>query len=210
MLEPPSSSSVCSWKQVWQRGKPIHVQTILYILLISFLAWGGFQDLPLKRIYLWMDHRYCGDQNQTLALQNSSLKVNVSGCRMLQRCLSFLNYLLSTCIFMYSWKAACNERCHRHMWTSSALDFWRSSALNHGGCFVSALDSDRTFKLFKLGSGAGWVCLPKCEEMKLVQIPYQCLHYFWFSYFPPARRGSLAFMISCSSFSTVGGITRRS
>lgn len=153
--------SVFSWKQVWQHGKPIHKYLQTVVSICSFFAWGVLKICPEKGFV-------CGLTTFIVEIRISRwlcrirvskwTSLDVACFRDAYRCWNM------ELIYLYSWKAASNGRCHRHIWTSSALDFWRSAALNHGGCLVSALDSDRMYspKMFKLGSGAVcdvWVCV---------------------------------------------------
>ena len=173
VLEPSSSEeqhsigsehiSVFSWKQVWQHGKPIHkyLQTIVSICSCFFLHGGVLKICPEKGFV-------CGLTTFIVEIRISRwlCRIRVSKWTSLDVACFRDAYRCWTMelIYLHSWKAASNGRCHRHIWTSSALDFWRSTALNHGGCLVSALDSDRMY--VQDVQAWQWRCLGVCCLVK--------------------------------------------
>ena len=174
-----------------------------------FFAWGGIKDMPRKGICLWIDHIYCGDQNQSLALQNSSLKVNVSGCRMLQRCLSLLNYGAYLPVLMESSQQWQMSQAHLDFFCSRFLAFrcsqpWGLPCLGLGfWSHVRSRCSSLAVALFG--------CVLSCEDIQLVQIPYRWLHLSFFGHLCRTCQAGVSRFhdTNCSSSSTVGGITRR-
>ena len=144
--------------------------------------------MPRKGICLWINHIYCGDQNQSLALQNSSLKVNVSGCRMLQRCLSLLKYGAYLPVLMESSQQWQMSQAHLDFFCSRFLAFrcsqpWGLPCLGLG-FWSHVLSQDVQAWQWR----CLWclcVCVLPCEDIQLVQIPYRWLHLSFFSHLFP-------------------------